>query len=140
MTDQISERITVPDPPEPLVPDGALLALLVVDGLLLGAFGLVFTPLYSGGIPLPMGAVLSLLLLPWLVGRAGEIDARPAVAGAPLVAWIAAIGVLGLVGPGGDAMLLPDWQSLLLVFGGLGVGLFTLRRVMEQDYRRRNGG
>jgi hypothetical protein len=48
-----------------------------------------------------------------------------------------AVGVLGLLGPGGDAMLLPDWQSLLLVVGGVGAGLWSLRAVLEQDYRER---
>jgi hypothetical protein len=137
------EQLPVPEPLEPLeplVPDGALLVLLVLDGLLLGAFGLMFTPLYTNGIPLPMGAVLSILLLPWLVRQAGEIDARPAVAGAPLTAWVVAVGVLGLIGPGGDALLLPNWQSLLLVLGGIGAGLWALRAVILEGYRRRAGG
>jgi hypothetical protein len=134
------ERILVPEQPGPLVPDGALLVLLVFDGLLLGAFGLMFTPLYTNGIPVPMGAVLSILVLPWLVQQAGEIDARPAVAGAPLTAWVVAVGVLGLLGPGGDAMLAQNWQSLLLLAGGIGAGLWGLRGVLEQGYRRRAGG
>ncbi len=62
---------------EPLLPDGALLALLVLDGVLLGAAGLAFTPLYLGGVPAPLGALASIALLPWLVGRAAEIDPRP---------------------------------------------------------------
>ncbi|OLT15081.1 hypothetical protein BJF78_16590 [Pseudonocardia sp. CNS-139] len=70
-----------------LLPDWALVVLLVVDGVLLGMFGLFFTPLYTNGIPVPMGAVLSCLVLPWLVARTGEVDPRPAVAGAPLAAW-----------------------------------------------------
>lgn len=133
------ERATA-DRAEPFVPRGALLVLLVVNGLLLGAFGLMFTPLYTNGIPVPMGAVLSILVLPWLVRQAGEIDARPAVAGSPLTAWVVAVAVLGLFGPGGDAMLVPNWQSLLLVFGGIGAGLWALRAVMEQEYLRRNDG
>jgi hypothetical protein len=133
------ERILT-DEPEPLVPHGALLVLLVVNGLLLGAFGLMFTPLYTNGIPVPMGAVLSILVLPWLVRQAGEIDARPAVAGSPLTAWVVAVAVLGLFGPGGDAMLVPNWQSLLLLVGGIGAGLWALRAVMEQEYRRSNDG
>jgi hypothetical protein len=84
-----------------------------------------------------MGVVLSVLVLPWLVRRAGEIDPRPAVAAAPLTAWVAAVGVLGLFGPGGDVMLGPDWQSLLLVVAGVGAGLWGLRAVLEQGYRER---
>lgn len=109
------------------VSDTALLALLVVDGILLGAFGLLFTPLYSGGVPVPVGALLSMLVLPWLVQRAGEVDPRPAFAAAPLIAWVLTIGVLGLAGPGGDAMLPVTWQSLLLVGGGLATGLWALQ-------------
>jgi hypothetical protein len=138
--DETAEDIMAPDREQPLLPNGALLVLLVVDGLLLGAFGLMFTPLYTSGIPVPMGIVLSVLVLPWLVRQAGEIDARPAVAGAPLIAWVAAVGVLGLFGPGGDAMLLANWQSLLLPVGGIGAGLWGLRAVMEREYRGRDGG
>ena len=138
--DETAEDILAPDRHQPLVPDSVLLALLVVDGLLLGAFGLMFTPLYTNGIPVPMGVVLSVLVLPWLVRQAGEIDGRPAVAGAPLTAWVVAVGVLGLFGPGGDAMLLANWQSLALAIGGVGAGLWGLRAVTEREYTRSDGG
>jgi hypothetical protein len=138
--EETAENALAPDAEHPLVADGALLVLLVVDGVLLGAFGLMFTPLYTNGFPVPMGIVLSVLVLPWLVRHAGEIDARPGVAGAPLTAWVVAVGVLGLLGPGGDALLAPNWQSLVLVVGGAGVGLLSLRTVMEREYRRRTGG
>jgi hypothetical protein len=137
--DEPSERMSIPEPPSRRL-DAALLALLIVNGALLGAFGLMFTPLYTNGIPVPMGIVLSVLLLPWLVRRAGEIDARPAVAGAPLTAWVVAVGVLGLLGPGGDAMLAGNWQSLALLVGGIGAGLWGLRAVMEREYRRKADG
>jgi hypothetical protein len=138
--DDTAENILAPDQQQPLVPDGVLLVLLVLDGLLLGAFGLMFTPLYTNGIPVPMGVVLSVLVLPWLVRQAGEIDPRPAVAGAPLTAWVLAVGVLGLFGPGGDSMLLANWQSLALAVGGIGAGLWGLRAVMEREYQGRSGG
>ena len=107
-----------------------LLALLAVDGLLLGAIGLVLTPMYAGSVPAPVGALLSIVVLPWLVLRAGELDPRPGVAGAPVLAWLLAVGVLGFGGPGGDVLLPATWQSLLLVFGGLFVGLLALRKVL----------
>jgi hypothetical protein len=125
--------------PRSAVPDGALLGLLVLDGLLLGAFGLMFTPLYTNGVPVPMGAVLSILVLPWLVHRAGEVCGRPVVAAAPLIAWVLAVAVLGLSGPGGDTMLVVDWQSLLLLVGGIGAGLWALRTVIEEHYRNGRG-
>lgn len=108
----------------------AVLGLLTLDGALLGAFGLAFTPLYSGGVPVPMGALFSILVLPWLVSRAGEIDPRPVPAAAPIAAWLVTVSVLGLTGPGGDVMLPETWQSLLLFAGGLGAGLWALRGVL----------
>jgi len=116
--------------------DGAVLALLAFDGALLGAFGLAFAPLYAGAVPVPMGALLSILILPWLVTRAGEIDPRPALAGAPLIAWLLVVLVLGLTGPGGDALLPATWQSVLLFVGGLAAGLLALRRVLNSGYER----
>lgn len=109
------------------------LALLVLDGALLGGIGLAFTPLYAGSLPAPMGALLSILILPWLVGQAAEIDPRPVVAAAPLVAWLLVIVVIGLSGPGGDVMLPATWQSLLLFVGGLGAGLWALRTVLIRE-------
>jgi hypothetical protein len=114
----------------PRVRNPGLFALLVFDGLLLGAIGLVLTPMYAGSVPAPVGAVLSIAVLPWLVLRAGELDPRPGVAGAPVIAWLLAVGVLGIGGPGGDVLLPATWQSLLLVFGGLFAGLLALRRVL----------
>ena len=107
-----------------------LLALLIVDGVLTGLVGLAFTPLYLGGVPVPLGVLLSVLVLPWLVLRAGEIDRR--FASAPIFAWFATIGVLGLAAPGGDALLTSSWQSLLLVVGGIGAGLWAMQRVRDQ--------
>ena len=43
------------DGPVPLIPDGGLIALLVLDGILLGAAGLAFTPLYFGPAPAGLG-------------------------------------------------------------------------------------
>jgi hypothetical protein len=114
-----------------------IIALLTLDGLLLGAFGLVFTPMFVGAVPVPMGAVLSILILPWLVLRAGEIDPRPSLASAPLLAWFLAVVVLGLTGPGGDVIMPTQpatfWTSLLLFFGGLGAGLWAMRRVLNGE-------
>ncbi|MEJ3656819.1 hypothetical protein WEH80_28050 [Actinomycetes bacterium KLBMP 9759] len=106
------------------------LTLLTIDGALIGGFGLGFTPLHVAAIPVPIGAVVSMIVLPWLVLRAGEIDQGPSMAGAPLWAWLFVIGVLGLAGPGGDVLLPPTWQSALLVVGGLATGLWALRTVL----------
>ncbi|MFC4949508.1 hypothetical protein [Pseudonocardia sp. GCM10023141] len=120
--------------------DGVVtLTLLTVDGALLAAFGLVFTPLYWNAIPVPVGAVLSLLIMPWLVRRAGLLDSRPSMAGAPLWAWLVIVAVLGFVGPGGDAMISTTWQSLLLIMGTLATGLWALRGVLLTEYGRPRG-
>ena len=106
-----------------------LLALLIVDGVLLSAFSIAVNPLYLGAVPVPMGALLSLLVLPWLVLRAGEVDPRPRWAGSPAFAWFAPLLLLGLTGPGGDVMLAGTWQPLVLIAAGVGGALWALRRV-----------
>ena len=125
--------------PGPGLHSPGLFALLVLDGLLLGAIGLVLTPMYAGAVPTPVGALLSIALLPWLVLRTGELDARPAMAGAPLLAWLLAVGVLGVGGPGGDVLLPATWQSALLVFGGLFAGLLALRKVLMGEVAGERG-
>ena len=125
--------------PGPGLHSPGLFALLVLDGLLLGAIGLVLTPMYAGAVPTPVGALLSIALLPWLVLRTGELDARPGMAGAPLLAWLLAVGVLGVGGPGGDVLLPATWQSALLVFGGLFAGLLALRKVLMGEVAGERG-
>ncbi len=112
--------------------DAAALGMLTFNGALLGAFSLAFTPMYVAGFPAPMGIRFAVLILPWLVTRAGEIDVRPAAAGAPLIAWLLVVIVLGLGGPGGDVMLPLIWQSGVLLLGGIVAGLWALREVVEQ--------
>ena len=126
-------------PGSPTTPDGAVLGLLVIDGVLLGALGLVLAPFYAAGVPVPVGVVLSVLIVPWLVFRAAEADPRPSRAGAPLLGWVAAVAVLGLAGPGGDVMLPATWQSLLLLIGGIGAGLWALRSVLNSEHGRSGG-
>lgn len=108
--------------------EAVALAVLTVDGALLGLFGLLFNPLYNGTVPIPLGALVSILVLPWLVARAHEVDPRSSTASAPLVAWGLVVGIVGLVGPGDDVLLPLTWQSLLLVAGGLGAGFYALRQ------------
>lgn len=111
--------------------DGLVLGVLILDGALLGAFGLLFNPLYTGSVPVPMGTLLSILILPWLIMRAAEINPRRGAAAAPFVAWGVSVAVLGLFGPGGDVLLPVTWQSVLLCAGGLGAGCYGLRRAED---------
>jgi len=111
----------------------ALTALLSLTGAVLGAFGLLFTPLYAGAVPVPLGIVVTLLSLPWLVRASGELDPRPAAAAGPLIGWVIAVFGLTMFGPGGDLMLPLTWQSLLFVVVGLGSGLWALRAVLLEE-------
>lgn len=126
-----AERRHVPVPSAAAL-EGGLLGLLLLDAILLAGLGLVFTPYYVQAVPVPIGALLVVLVLPWLVQRAADIDPRPSVGGAPLWAWLLTTLLLGLWGPGGDAVLpmglTTAWTSLVLVGGGLLAGLVALRR------------
>ena len=119
--------------PDAVTPLG--LALLTLNGALLGAFGVGFTPIFVGGVPVPMGVLFTVLILPWLVLRAGELDARPGVAALPVVAWFLVVAVLAVVSPGGDVMVPLWWQSGALLVGGVVAALWALRQVVVEEYR-----
>lgn len=111
-----------------LVLDAVLLALLEVFFMLLRFDGTAL-PAVSGW-PFPVAAVLALVTTPLLVRRAGQLAPRPAVAGLPLLGWLAVV-VFGLVsGPGGDVLLPATWQTLLLVAAGALPGAIALGGVL----------
>jgi hypothetical protein len=105
--------------------DWLLLALLVVDSIALALLELFFLPLRFdgnllpnwGAVEFPITVVVALVTMPWLISRAADVSARLLVAGAPLWAWLATIGVVGIVGPENQA-LLQDWRTLLLLACG----------------------
>jgi hypothetical protein len=109
-----------------------VVVVLTLDAALLAMMELMFLTLAVGVVPLPVSALVALVSTPWLVRRAGEL-AGPGGAGAPLIAWIAVIGVLGLAGPGGDVLLLGDWSTLALVIAGLVPAAFVLGRVIRSS-------
>ena len=102
------------------------LAVLLLDAVVLAVVELLFLPLrFDGyllpdldGFPFPVTAVLAGLTMPWLASMAKGLSDRLAVAVAPLLVWLASLGVFGLAGPGGDLVLLQDWRSLLLLAAG----------------------
>jgi len=120
--------------------DRLFLVLLVVDAVVLAVVELLFLPLsldgyllpYAlGGLPIPLMPLLAAVTMPLLVTAAVRLSARLAVAAAPLVAWVLAIGVFGLAGPGGDIVLPADWRALLLFACGLFPAVIALgRRVL----------
>lgn len=114
------------------VPAGAQITVLVVLTVLLAALELMFQFTYVGPVPLPIGTLVILLTMPWLVRAATE--AWPTSAGAALVpvVWFLATAVVGAFGPGGDSLLVPAWQTLLLLATGVLVGLFCFRRAVDR--------
>ncbi|BBF99913.1 MULTISPECIES: hypothetical protein [Pseudonocardia] len=109
-----------------------LAALLFLISILLVAFQLMFQMLYIGPVPVPVGTVIVLVSLPWLVHvTVTEISPTTAGAAAPVLLWFAAVLVLGMFGPGGDVLLPETWQSLLLLVAGAATGLVAFRRALE---------
>ncbi|ALE74954.1 hypothetical protein AD006_01305 [Pseudonocardia sp. EC080610-09] len=107
-------------------------ALLVVISVLLAAFELMFQMLYIGPVPVPVGTVVVLVSLPWLVHTTvTEISPTTAAAAAPVLLWFASVLVLGMFGPGGDLLLPATWQSLLLLVAGAAAGVVAFRRAVE---------
>ena len=75
-----------------------LALVLLVISLLLVAFELMFQMLYIGPVPVPLGTVIVVVSLPWLIHTtATEILPTPAGAAAPLVVWFAAVLVLAVL-------------------------------------------
>ncbi|HEV3356949.1 MAG TPA: hypothetical protein VG247_09155 [Pseudonocardiaceae bacterium] len=105
--------------------DWLTLLVLVVDAIILALLEMFFLPLRFdgfvlpdlGGWPFPITVVLAALTMPWLVARAGDASDRILVVGAPLWAWLATLGVVGLVGTE-NLVLLEDWRTLLLLAAG----------------------
>ncbi|MCE3554167.1 hypothetical protein LWC33_22280 [Pseudonocardia sp. RS11V-5] len=113
------------------------LTALLVAAALLAALELLFQPLHIGSVPAPIGTVLVLLTMPWLIHATTDVSSATAVAASPLVVWVVVVGVLGFAGPGGDVLLPATWQSLLLLVAGLLAGLLPLRRIIEAADRQR---
>jgi len=105
--------------------DWLMLLVLVVDAIISALLEMFFLPLRFdgfvlpdlGGWPFPITVVLAALTMPWLVARAGDASDRILVVGAPLWAWLATLGVVGLVGTE-NLVLLEDWRTLLLLAAG----------------------
>lgn len=114
-------------------------AVLVLDAVVLAVVELLFLPLrfdgyllpyVLGGVPLPVSALVAALTTPWLVSVAGRVSPRMPVAAAPLLAWIVAVAVFGMFGPGGDLVLISDWRSLLLFACGALPSALVLGKVL----------
>jgi hypothetical protein len=116
------------------------LMVLVFDAVALAAVELAYLPLRVGAVPLPITILLAAVSTPWLVRRAAELGGPRSVAAVPLVAWLLALGVLGVAGPGGDVLLPADWRSALLLAGGLFPAAVVLGRELAGIPRSGVGG
>jgi hypothetical protein len=128
------------------VADWLTLLVLVVDAIILAVLEMFFLPLRFdgfvlpnlGGWPFPVTVVLAAVSMPWLVARAGDASNRLLIAGAPLFAWLATLGVVGFAGTE-NMVFIEDWRGLLLLGAGMlpaGVALGNAlgrRRVAEPD-------
>lgn len=121
------------------VRDWLMWAWLLVCSLLLAVIELfylplrfdgTFLPLWLGGFPLPVAALLAAVTLPMLVKRAGTLSPRLLIAGGPLGVWGICVVVSAIPGPGGDIVLVPDWRALLLLGCGALGGAIALGGVI----------
>ncbi len=114
------------------VPAGAQLTVLVVLTVLLAVLELMFQSAYIGPVPLPIGTLVIVLTMPWLVRT--TVETWPTTGGAAMVpvVWFLTTAVVGALGPGGDTLLVPTWQTLLLLATGVLVGLFCFRRAVDR--------
>jgi hypothetical protein len=115
-------------------------AVLVVDAVALAALELLYLPLRIGGVAFPVTILVAAVSTPWLVRSAATASAggRPSIAAAPLAAWVIAIMVFGVAGPGGDVLLAADWRSLCLLGGGLFPAAVALGGALARTAAARN--
>ncbi|RSD13383.1 hypothetical protein [Amycolatopsis eburnea] len=100
---------------EPLTWEQRLFLLLLgFDTVLLALLELFFLPLRIGVVPLPVTVLVGAVTTPWLVSTAGKL-VRPALSWVPLAVWVLVVFGVGMLGPGGDLVLIQDWRALLLL-------------------------
>jgi hypothetical protein len=101
--------------PEPLTGEQRLfLLLLALDTVLLAVLELFFLPLRIGVVPLPLMVVVGAVTTPWLVSTTAKL-VRPGLSWVPLAVWVLVVFGVGLLGPGGDLVLIQDWRALVLL-------------------------
>ncbi len=110
-------------------PDRILLGFLVIDGFVVGLMSVAFAYLRVGGALIPAAAVLAGIVncvLLWLA--AGFTDGP--LRYLPLLAWLLALVVGALPGPGGDVVLAPEGSliaTVLLLVVGAGLPALLVR-------------
>lgn len=96
-----------------------MLTLLVIDGAAVGVLSVFFLPLWIGGVPLPVSALIAGFVNLLLVRTAAQHCDRTLWISAPLLAWGVAVAVLALGSMGGNAAVPADWRGALLVLVGV---------------------
>ena len=115
-----------------------VLVALVLDAIMLAATEELFLPLRVGAVPIPVTILLAAVTTPWLVRSAAAL-CGPSAAAVPLVAWVSAVLVFGLGGPGGDILLPDDWRSLLLLSAGIFPGAVEVGRALARGLQAGEG-
>jgi hypothetical protein len=125
--------------PEPLTWDQRLLlVLLVLDTVLLAVLELFFLPLRIGVVPLPVTVVVGAVTTPWLVSTTAKL-VRPGLSWVPLAVWVVVVFGFGLLGPGGDLVLIQDWRALVLLGASALPGALVLGGGLGQAAGRKPG-
>ncbi|MFJ9780770.1 hypothetical protein ACIRSS_14370 [Amycolatopsis sp. NPDC101161] len=125
--------------PEPLTWDQRLLlVLLVLDTVMLAVLELFFLPLRIGVVPLPVTVVVGAVTTPWLVSTTAKL-VRPGLSWVPLAVWVVVVFGLGLLGPGGDLVLIQDWRALVLLGASALPGALVLGGGLGQAAGRKPG-
>ncbi|WAC56141.1 facilitated glucose transporter [Gordonia sp. SL306] len=101
--------------------DRVLLAFLVIDGFVVGVMSVAFAYVRFGGIAIPVAAVLAGIVNSVLLWLASTYTDGP-VRYFPLLAWLLALVIGALPGPGGDVELLPDGVLMLPTLALLAIG------------------
>ncbi|MCW4355097.1 hypothetical protein ONR57_17465 [Hoyosella sp. YIM 151337] len=136
-----SARLPYGDPENLTRLDYIIVAVLCVDGFILGLVSVFFLPSYVGGVPFPLSVFVSAVGNIVLVEAARRLGFGRAMAAVPVAAWMIAVLLAYAGGPGGD-MVIPaaDARGLFLVLGGLvPVGFWLFRDMVQFDPAHRSG-
>ncbi|QMU18859.1 facilitated glucose transporter [Gordonia rubripertincta] len=124
---------------DPHVRNRLLLALLILDGFVMGLLSVAFAYQRFGGVALPVAALIGGLLNAVLLWLAAGYTSSP-LRYAPLGAWGLVVVIAGgIPGPGGDVILSTSGnylvQTLFLLVLGVGPAalLGWTRRLPEAD-------
>ncbi|WP_420108171.1 hypothetical protein [Mycolicibacter arupensis] len=114
----------------------AVLALLVVDGVLCAVATALMLPAHIGAVPFPLSALIGGLVNAGLVWVADRCTTSLRLAALPLWSWLLTIAVMTLGGPGDDLIfadrgVMAYGVLLMIVLGSAPPGWVLWRRREE---------